>query len=63
MILPENYVALGRSLGRAIIDLLGPADDPIVPDAGYVFVYTSEGLQVFDHLNRAVQVPEIFANS
>jgi hypothetical protein len=63
MILPENYVALGRSLGRAIIDLLGPFDDPIAPDLGYVFVYTHENLQVFDHLNRAVQVPEEFATT
>lgn len=33
------------------------------PDPGYVFVYTSENLQVYDHLNQPVQVPIEYANS
>ena len=60
MTFSANYTALGRPLGRPlgreIHELLAS-----IPDFGYVFVYTPENLQVFDHLNRAVQVPEEFA--
>ena len=64
MILPEKYTALGRSLGRSLSPLFGHGDEIIdSPDPGYVFVYTPEDLQLYDHFNRAVQVPETFANS
>jgi hypothetical protein len=33
------------------------------PDDGYVFVFTSDNEQVFDHNGNAVQVDEILANS
>jgi hypothetical protein len=33
------------------------------PDPGYVFVYDENDNQVFDHLDRAVQVEEEYANS
>jgi hypothetical protein len=66
MILSANYTTLGRplgrSLGRAIHELLAPVEE-LIPDSGYVFVYTDENLQVFDNFNRAVQVPEEFATA
>lgn len=39
------------------------AEDIGSPDPGFVFVYDHNNQQVFDHLNRAVQVPEEYANS
>jgi hypothetical protein len=60
MIIPENYSSLvrplGRSLGRSI-------QDDLAPDVDYIFVYTSDDAQVYDYYDRAVQVPESFANS
>lgn len=32
-------------------------------DPGYVFVFTNLGLQLFTNDNRAVQVPESYANA
>jgi hypothetical protein len=60
MIIPESYTALGRSLGRSIGR---STQDDLAPDIDYIFVYTSDDVQVYDYYDRAIQVPESFANS
>lgn len=45
------------------IGSVGISGDAGTPDPGFVFVYDHNDRQILDHLNRAVQVPEEFANS
>ena len=41
----------------------GGQDEGPTPDPGYVFVYLADGRQLFTDDDRAVQVPDTFANA
>ena len=64
----NNIPSIGSQIydNRLSLSLLftgEPAGPGNQPDPGYVFVYTSENLQVYDHLDQPVQVSVEYANS
>jgi hypothetical protein len=61
MILPPRYTSLGRTIGRSFNEMIGSFE--LLPDDGYIFVYTDDNQQLFDDQNRAVQVDQQLANS
>lgn len=58
-------ISIATELYRSIYDeiFIGVIDTGLYPDQGFVFLFDNNGRQVYDYLNRPVQVPEQFANS